>query len=222
MWARKAQAPTARACHRIPGHGPRGAVGLGRIGRAALPLSRRGPARHRHCIPGDGEAREAAAASMRSRWRTGRPPPRRRSSQRGGVCAPRDSSSETPRGPLTAPCLRRPPSPRTRPPLALRPRAPRRDAGRTPGPRAAPPSARRGAAHTSFWPRAQISLTSLWPLTRRASPSTPAPCPSLFAPRQGLSLACPPLASPAGPSRRSGQGTQCPSPGVSVSRSRRT
>lgn len=74
MWARKAQAPTARACHRIPGHGPRGAVGLGRIGRAALPLSRRGPARHRHCIPGAGEAREAAAASMRSRWRA-RPAP---------------------------------------------------------------------------------------------------------------------------------------------------
>lgn len=71
-------------------------------GDRALPFSRRPrlpPPLHSWGRGGPGGPGGGGGVDVKQMAGQAGPPPRRRGSQRGGVCAPRDSSSETPRGP---------------------------------------------------------------------------------------------------------------------------
>lgn len=193
---RKAQAPDRLTLPSDPpARSPIGEEGVTRRDRAAAiapsPSPGTAPPAAATAFLGPGRPGRRRRRRCEADGGPGRPPPRRRGSQWGGVCAPRDPSSETPRGPLAAPCLRRLPSPRTRPPTALRLRAPRRDADWSPEaaspasrPRGAPQLAPNHPCTPAPWSRAKMFLTSLWPLTGQPSPPTPAPtpnvCPLLF------------------------------------------
>lgn len=106
----------------------------------------------------------------------GRPPPRRRGWQRGGVCAPRDASSETPRGPSQPLVCGDRPAPGRSLPGPCGPGRPdcRGPVAASPDARPAPPARARAPAHAGSPPRAEMPLTSQWPLTGQPGPPTPA------------------------------------------------
>lgn len=152
-----------------------------------------GLARHRRCIPGAREAREAVSASMRSRWRARRAPAPEAGLAAGrGLRASRSklgNPARPPHSPLSG-AMAEPP--RTRPPRALWPRAPRRGPAWSPeaaspasSPSGTSPNAPRHPLTPAPCHSSEMSVTSPWPLTGRPGPPTPCPilasCPLIFA-----------------------------------------
>lgn len=125
----------------------------------------------------------------------GRPPPRRRGWQRGGVCAPRDASSETPRGPSQPLVCGDRPAPGRSLPGPCGPGRPdcRGPVAASPDARPAPPARARAPAHAGSPPRGD-ALDLAVAADRPTGPSDPG-APPASGPRSWSSVR-PPFPAP--------------------------
>lgn len=112
----------------------------------------------------------------------GRPPPRRRGWQRGGVCAPRDASSETPRGPSQPLVCGDRPAPGRGLPGPYSPGRPdcRGPVAASPAARPAPPSRARAPAHAGSPPPRGDALDLAVAADRPTGPSDPGATPGFW------------------------------------------